>query len=61
MAIQNIIPLFDYTGGIVITIVSIIVGLGIIGILIYFVAKSRKRRKMVHNRKKNNDNPEEMK
>lgn len=61
MAIQNIIPLFDYTGGIVITIVSIIVGLGIIGILIYFVAKSKKRRKMVHNRKKNNDNPEEMK
>ncbi|QAA81240.1 hypothetical protein EI546_05635 [Aequorivita sp. H23M31] len=60
MAIPNNIPLFDYTGGIVVTVVSILIGLGAIAIIIYFVAKSKKRRKMVHNRKKNNDNPERM-
>ncbi len=61
MAIPNFIPLFDATGGMVVTILSLVVGLGIIGILIYFVAKSKKRQKMVQNRKKNNDNPEKMK
>jgi len=61
MAIPNILPLYDAIGGIVVTILSIVVGLGIIGVLIYFVVKSKKRKKMVHNRTKNNDNPEKMK
>ena len=61
MATANVIPLFDAVGGIVITILSIVVGLGIIGVLIYFVAKSKKQKKMVHNRTKNNDHLEKMK
>lgn len=56
----NAIPLYDFTGGIVITIVSMIVGLGIIAGLIFYIMRSRKRKKMVHNRKKQNDDPEKM-
>ncbi len=54
----NAIPLYDFTGGVVITILSIIVSFGIIIGLILYVMKSKKRKNMVHNRKKNNDNPE---
>lgn len=56
----SIIPLFDFSGGVVITIVSIVVGLGIIVGLILYIAKSRKKRKMVHNRPKKNDQPENL-
>lgn len=54
----NVIPLYDATGGVVITIVSMVVGLGIIIGLIIYVKRSRKRKNMVHNKKMKNDNPE---
>lgn len=58
MKISDFIPLVDFTGGLVATIISIVVCFAIIGGLIFYVKRSRKRKNMVHNRKKKNDNPE---
>lgn len=60
MNILNFIPVVNFTNGVVVTIISIILGLGIIIALILFVKNSKKRKNMVHNRKKNNDNPEKL-
>lgn len=54
------IPLYDFTGAVVTTVISIIVAFGIIAGLIFYVMRSKKRKKMVHNREKQNDNPEKM-
>ena len=51
-------PLVDFTGGIVVTIVSIVVSFAIIIALILYVKNSKKKRNMVHNQKRKNDNPE---
>ncbi len=58
MKLINSIPLVDFTGGVVATVISIIVCFAIIGSLIFYVKKSKKRKNMVHNKKKKNDNPE---
>lgn len=58
MRILNAIPLYDFTGGVVTTIISILVAFGIIIGLILYVMRSKKRKNMVHNKKKKNDNPE---
>ncbi|HLW33641.1 MAG TPA: hypothetical protein VKX40_15370 [Aequorivita sp.] len=52
------IPLFDFTGAVVTTIISIVVCFAIIIGLIMYVKRSRKRKNMVHNKKMKNDNPE---
>ncbi|MDC8001296.1 hypothetical protein POV26_09620 [Aequorivita todarodis] len=57
MKITDFIPLVDFTGGLVATIISIVVCFAIIGGLILYVKRSKKRKNMVHNRKKKNDNP----
>lgn len=51
------IPLFDFTGAVVTTIIAIIVCFAIIIGLILYVKRSRKRKNMVHNKKMKNDNP----
>lgn len=57
---QNLttIPLFDFTGAVVTTIISVIVCFAIIAALIVYVKRSKKRKNMVHNKKMKNDNPE---
>lgn len=57
MRILNIIPLVDFTGGMVTTVISIVVCFAIIIALIFYIKRSKKRKNMVHNRKKPNDNP----
>ena len=61
MAIGNNIFLFDFTGGVVVTIISIVVSFAIIIGLILYVKHSKKRKNLVHNKKKPNDDPETMK
>lgn len=61
MSIGNNIFLFDFTGGVVVTIVSIIVSFAIIIGLIVYVKKSKNRKNLVHNKKRPNDDPETMK
>ncbi len=45
----------DFTGGVVATVISIVVCFAIIGGLIYYIKRSKKRKNMVHNKKKKND------
>lgn len=59
MKIVNFIPLVDFSGGILATVISIVVCFALIGALIFYVKRSKKRKNMVHNRKKKNDSPEE--
>lgn len=47
--------LFDFTGAVVATIVSIVVSFAIIGALLIYVMRSKKRKNMVHNKKRPND------
>lgn len=61
MSIGNNIFLFDFTGGVVVTIISIVVSFAIIIGLIVYVMRSKKRRDLVHNKKEPNDDPETMK
>ena len=58
MKILYSLPWFDFSGGVVATIISVVVCFAIIGGLIFYVKRSKKRKNMVHNRKKPNDNPE---
>ncbi|WP_026452348.1 hypothetical protein [Aequorivita capsosiphonis] len=58
MNILNSIPLVDFTDGVVTTIISIVICFAIIIGLILYVKNSKKRKNMVHNKKKKNDNPE---
>ena len=61
---QNIdsIYLVDYSGGVIATIISIIVAFAIIGGLLFYVKKKRWNKKgMVHNKPKKNDHPENLK
>lgn len=58
MKIINSIPLVDFSGGVAATIISIVVCFALIAGLIFYVKGSKKRKNMVHNRKKKNDNPE---
>ena len=58
MMILNAIPLVDFTGGVLTTILSIVVCFAIIVGLILYVKNSKKRKNMVHNKKKKNDKPE---
>jgi mannitol-specific phosphotransferase system IIBC component len=58
MKLINFIPLANFTGGIIATVISIVVSFAIIGALIFYVQRSKKQKNMVHNRKKPNDNPE---
>tara|TARA_A100001391_G_C5039832_1_gene270585 strand:+ start:269 stop:457 length:189 start_codon:yes stop_codon:yes gene_type:complete len=61
---QNIdsIYLVDYSGGVIATIISIIVAFAIIGGLLFYVKKRRRNKKgMVHNKPKKNDHPENLK
>lgn len=58
MNVLNSIPLVDFTSGVVTTIISIAVCFAIIIGLILYVKNSKKRKNMVHNKKKKNDNPE---
>ncbi len=58
MKLINSIPLVDFTGGVVATVISIVVCFAIIVGLIFYVVRSKKRKNMVHNRKKPNDKPE---
>lgn len=61
---QNIdsIYLVDYSGGVIATIISIIVAFAIIGGLLFYVKKNRRNKKgMVHNKPKKNDHPENLK
>lgn len=53
----NSIFLVDWTGGVVAVVISILVTFAIIGGLIAYVIRSKKRKKMVQNRKKPNDTP----
>lgn len=57
MALLNVIPLVDFNGGIVVTIVSIVVSFALIIALILYVKHSKKKRNMVHNKKMKNDKP----
>ena len=55
---QNIdsIYLVDYSGGVIATIISIIVAFAIIGGLLFYVKKRRRNKKgMVHNKPKQRD------
>ncbi len=52
------IPLYNFDGAVITTIISIVVCFAIIGSLFFYVKRSKKRKNMVHNRKKPNDNPE---
>ncbi len=59
MKLLNFLPLVDFTGGVVATVVSIVVCFAIIGALLFYVKRKRKNKKgMVHNRPKKNDHPE---
>lgn len=58
MNIIHAIPLFDWDGAVVSTVISIVVVFAIIGGLILYVAKSKKRKNMVHNKRKKNDSPQ---
>jgi len=61
---KNIDSIFlvDFTGGVIATIISIIVSFAIIGALLFYVKKKRRNKKgMVHNKPKRNDHPENMK
>lgn len=53
--------LFDFNGAVITTIISIVVSFAIIGALLIYVKRSKKRRNMVHNKKKPNDNPTNVK
>lgn len=58
MNFANNISLVNWTSGIVMTIISIIVAFAIIAILLNYIRKSKSRGKgMVHNKKKPNDKP----
>ena len=57
MKISNLIPLYNFDGAIVTTIISVVVCFAIIGGLFYFVKQGKKRKNMVHNQKKPNDTP----
>lgn len=62
MKIFNFLPLVDFTGGVVATILSIIVCFAIIGALIFQAKRKRKNKKgMVRNKPKKNDHPENLK
>ncbi len=58
MKILHAIPWADFSGGVWATIISVIVCFAIIVGLLLYVIRSRKRKRMVHNVKKKNDNPE---
>lgn len=61
MKISNFLPLVDFTGGVVATVISIVVCFAIIGALLFYVKRKRKSKKgMVHNRPKKNDHPESL-
>lgn len=49
--------LFDFNGAVAATVVSIVVSFAIIGGLLIYVMRSKKRKNMVHNKKKPNDSP----
>ena len=58
MNFANNISLVNWTSGIVMTIISIIVAFAIIAILLNYIRNSKSRSKgMVHNKKKPNDKP----
>jgi predicted cation transporter len=62
MKIIDSIFLVDFTGGVVSTIISIVVAFAIIGALLFYVMKRRRSKKgMVHNKPKKNDHPENLK
>ena len=58
MNILNSIPLVNFSGGVITTIISIVVCFAIIIAIILYVKNSKKRKNMVHNKKMKNDNPE---
>lgn len=58
MKISNLIPLYNFDGAVITTIISIVVCFAIIGGLFFYVKQSKKRKNMVQNRKKPNDTPE---
>lgn len=59
MTISHNLPLYDFTGGMVTTIVSIVVTFAIIAALIFYIKKSKSNKKgMVHNKKMQNDEPD---
>lgn len=58
MKISNFIPLYNFDGAVITTIISVIVCFAIIGGIFFYVVRSKKRKNMVHNRKKPNDTPE---
>lgn len=57
MSVLNSLPLVDFTGGMVTTVISIVICFAIIIALIVYIKRSKKRKNMVHNRKRPNDNP----
>ena len=58
MNFSNNISLVNWTSGIIMTVVSIIVSFAIIAILLNYIRKSKSNsRGMVHNKKKPNDKP----
>lgn len=61
MNLIHAIPLADFTGGVITTIISVIICFAIIIGLILYIKNSKKRKNMVHNREKKNDHPEKRK
>lgn len=55
------VPLYDTTGGYVVTIVSIVFTLVVIAALVLVAKRSKKRRNMVKNKPMKNDFPERKK
>ncbi|HZW77375.1 MAG TPA: hypothetical protein VFF21_03595 [Flavobacteriaceae bacterium] len=57
MKALTIIPLYDAVGGYAVTIISIVFTLAVIGALVLFAKRTKKRRNMVQNKPKKNDYP----